>query len=162
MQVMKEDTSCYVTGCLRRRNLGVCEGLSEEVMYEQRHVPWEGARCGKWQAEGAATAKVLSQASWVFLKQEKKETTLQRSTAWGAKGAGFQGASAFLSWIPQAGPVCLWIPSQNHVVHHVKYRPPQMALVAKKLPASAGHVRDMGSVPGSGPSPEGGPVFLPG
>ena len=37
-----------------------------------------------------------------------------------------------------------------------------MALVVKKLPANAGHVRDMGSIPGSGRSPEGGPVFLPG
>ena len=31
-----------------------------------------------------------------------------------------------------------------------------MALVVKKLPASAGDIRDSGSIPGSGRSPEGG------
>ena len=43
----------------------------------------------------------------------------------------------------------------------------QVALVLKNLPASAGDIRDMGSIPGSGRSPGGGhrqptPVFLPG
>ena len=42
-----------------------------------------------------------------------------------------------------------------------------MALVVKNLPANAGDVRDMGSIPGLGRSPGGGhgnpyPVFLPG
>ena len=32
----------------------------------------------------------------------------------------------------------------------------QVALVAKNLPANAGDVRDSGSIPGSGRSPEGG------
>ena len=31
-----------------------------------------------------------------------------------------------------------------------------MALVVKNLPANAGDIRDMGSIPGSGRSPEGG------
>ena len=43
----------------------------------------------------------------------------------------------------------------------------QAVLVVKNLPASAGDVRDAGSIPGSGRSPGGGhwkptPVFLPG
>ena len=32
----------------------------------------------------------------------------------------------------------------------------QVALVVKNLPASAGHIRDVGSIPGSGRSPGGG------
>ena len=43
-----------------------------------------------------------------------------------------------------------------------------MALAVKTLPANAGHIRDMGSIPGLGRSPEGRrawlptPVFVPG
>ena len=35
-------------------------------------------------------------------------------------------------------------------------RASQVALVAKNLPANAGHIRYAGSIPGSGTSPEGG------
>ena len=42
----------------------------------------------------------------------------------------------------------------------------QVALVVKNLPANAGDVKDLGSIPGSRRSPEGGmaptPMFLPG
>ena len=37
---------------------------------------------------------------------------------------------------------------------HVRFS--QVALVVKNLPANAGDVRDVGSIPGSGRSPEGG------
>ena len=45
--------------------------------------------------------------------------------------------------------------------------PDQMELVVKNLPANAGDIRDMDSIPGSGRSSRGGysnptPVFLPG
>ena len=41
----------------------------------------------------------------------------------------------------------------------------QVVLVVKNLPANAGGIRNMGSIPGSGRSPgegHGSPVFLPG
>ena len=45
-------------------------------------------------------------------------------------------------------------------------RASQVALLVKNLPANAGDIRDVGSVPGSGRSPGGGrqpnPVLLPG
>ena len=39
---------------------------------------------------------------------------------------------------------------------YIMYWASQMVLVVKNLPASAGDVRDMGSIPGSRRSPEGG------
>ena len=37
-----------------------------------------------------------------------------------------------------------------------------VALVLKNMPATAGNIRDVGLIPGSGRSPGGGHVFLPG
>ena len=40
------------------------------------------------------------------------------------------------------------------ILHQVKKMASQLGLVVKNLPANAGDVRDVGSIPGSGRSPE--------
>ena len=55
-------------------------------------------------------------------------------------------------------PLTTWESSQMplYPLYSCKHRPSQLALVVKNLPASAGDIRDTGSVPGWGRSPGGG------
>ena len=55
-------------------------------------------------------------------------------------------------------PLTIWESSQMplYPLYSCKHRPFQLALVVKNLPASAGDIRDTGSIPGWGRSPGGG------